>query len=72
EVWCPADKIPTHFEASLEGLEIGRSIHISAVKLPEGVKPTITDRDFTVATIAGAAALKSDADEAAATPGAEG
>lgn len=66
EVWSPADKIPEYFEASLEGLEIGRSIHISAVKLPEGVKPVIQGRDFTVATIAGAASMKPDPDEVAA------
>src|SRR5262245_20855992 len=53
EVICPADAIPPVFEFSLEGLEIGRSIHISAVKMPEGVRPTITNRDFTVGTIAG-------------------
>jgi len=53
EVWCPVDRIPEFFEANLEGLDIGRSIHISAVKLPPDVKPTITDRDFTIATIAG-------------------
>jgi large subunit ribosomal protein L25 len=53
EVTCPADTIPDVFEFNLEGLEIGRSIHISATKLPEGVKPTILNRDFTVATIAG-------------------
>jgi large subunit ribosomal protein L25 len=53
EVICPADAIPAVFEFNLEGLEIGRSIHISAVKMPEGVRPTITNRDFTVATIAG-------------------
>jgi large subunit ribosomal protein L25 len=53
EVWSPADKIPEYFELDLTGLAIGRSIHISAVKLPEGVKPTISDRDFTIATIAG-------------------
>ena len=53
EVWSPADAIPEYFEIDLTGLAIGRSIHISAVKLPDGVKPTITDRDFTVATIAG-------------------
>jgi large subunit ribosomal protein L25 len=66
EVWAPADKIPEYFEANLEGLEIGRSVHISAIKLPEGVRPTITDRDFTIATIAGA--VKQDVDEA--VPGA--
>jgi large subunit ribosomal protein L25 len=53
EVTCAADAIPDHFEVNLEGLEIGRSVHISAIKLPEGVKPTILNRDFTVATIAG-------------------
>jgi large subunit ribosomal protein L25 len=53
EVTCPADAIPEYFEFNLEGLEIGRSVHISAVKMPEGVKPTILNRDFTVATIAG-------------------
>lgn len=53
EVTAPADKIPDFFEFNLEGLEIGRSVHISAIKLPEGVKPTIQNRDFTVATIAG-------------------
>jgi large subunit ribosomal protein L25 len=53
EVTCPADAIPDYFEFNLEGLEIGRSVHISAIKLPEGVTPTIINRDFTVATIAG-------------------
>jgi large subunit ribosomal protein L25 len=53
EVTCPADAIPDRFEFDLEGLEIGRSIHISATKMPEGVKPTILNRDFTVATVAG-------------------
>jgi large subunit ribosomal protein L25 len=69
-VWAPADAIPEYFEANLEGLEIGRSVHISAVKLPDGVKPTITDRDFTIATIAGAASMKPEGDELApgATP----
>jgi large subunit ribosomal protein L25 len=53
EVMAPADAIPEKFEFNLEGLEIGRSVHISAIKLPEGVTPTIINRDFTVATIAG-------------------
>src|SRR5499433_4609841 len=53
EVMAPADAIPEFFEFNLEGLEIGRSIHISAINLPEGVKPTIINRDFTVATVAG-------------------
>jgi large subunit ribosomal protein L25 len=65
QVWAPADSIPESFEINLEGLDIGRSIHISAVALPEGVVPVIQDRDFTIATIAGAAAARSEADEAA-------
>ncbi len=66
EVIAPADNIPDVFEFNLEGLEIGRSIHISATKMPEGVRPTIQGRDFTVATIAG----KKAEEEATATPGA--
>src|SRR5262245_34940327 len=53
EVTAPADAIPDYFEFNLEGLEIGRSVHISATRMPDGVKPTILNRDFTVATIAG-------------------
>lgn len=53
EVTCPADSVPDYFEFSLDGMEIGRSLHISAIKLPDGVRPTIQNRDFTVATIAG-------------------
>ena len=64
EIFCPYDKIPSFFEINLEGLEIGRSIHISAVGMPEGVSPVISNRDFTVATIAGA---KKDDDEGAAS-----
>jgi large subunit ribosomal protein L25 len=74
-VRCPADAIPDHFEIDLTGLEIGDSIHISAVKLPEGVRPTITGRDFTVATIVGRSAEEAAPAAAvavAAEPGAEG
>jgi large subunit ribosomal protein L25 len=67
EVTCPAEAIPEFFEFSLEGLEIGRSLHISAITLPEGVKPTIHDRDFTVATVAG-----HRVEEEAGAPGAPG
>ena len=65
EVFAPYDKIPRFFEINLEGLEIGRSIHISSVSMPEGVSPVIKSRDFTVATIAGA--LKGDDDSASTT-----
>jgi len=50
---CPADRIPDSIEIDLTGAEIGDSIHISSVTLPEGAVPTISDRDFTVATIVG-------------------
>ncbi|MCG6857802.1 MAG: 50S ribosomal protein L25/general stress protein Ctc [Salaquimonas sp.] len=63
EVECPATAIPDAFEIDLDGLDIGDSVHISHVSLPDGVTPTITDRDFTIATIAGAAAMKPEEDE---------
>lgn len=79
ELFCPADAIPDHLEVDLEGLEIGASVHISAVKLPANTRPTITDRDFTVATIAGAKAEEVEvkpeaaiAEGEAAAAGAEG
>ena len=53
EVVAGAEEIPEHITVDLEGYDLGDSIHISSVKLPAGVTPTITDRDFTVATIAG-------------------
>ena len=65
EVWCPADAIPQFFEVDLTGLAIGRSVHISAVTLPTGVKPTIADRDFTIATIAGSGSKDEDETPAA-------
>ena len=53
ELSVPADAIPESIEVDLTGLDIGDSLHISAVSLPAGAVPTI-DRDFTIATIAGA------------------
>ncbi|WP_119166936.1 50S ribosomal protein L25/general stress protein Ctc [Algihabitans albus] len=52
ELSCRADTIPDTIEVDLTGKEINDSLHISEVTLPEGVEPTITDRDFTIATIA--------------------
>ena len=52
ELNCPAIAIPEKITIDLEGVKIGDSIHISAIPLPDGVTPTITDRDFTVATLA--------------------
>ncbi|MEC5290069.1 50S ribosomal protein L25/general stress protein Ctc [Aurantimonas sp. C2-6-R+9] len=66
EVVAPASAIPEAFTLDLTGLEIGASIHASALTLPKGVDLTITDRDFTIATIAAPAALRSEEDEAAA------
>jgi len=52
ELVCPADIIPEKIEIDLEGLVVGDSIKISSVNLPDGVSSAITDRDFTIATIA--------------------
>jgi len=68
EINCPYDKIPPFFEVDLTGLEIGRSVHISAVKLPAGVETTIKGRDFTIATIAGAKKEEEEVVAAAVTP----
>jgi large subunit ribosomal protein L25 len=62
EFVCPANAIPDSITIDLEGTEIGDVIHISSVKLPKGITPLIADRDFTVATVAGSAAAKSEAD----------
>ena len=60
ELVCDADKIPDEIHISLAGLDVGDSIHISAVQLPQGAESAITDRDFTVATIVAPSALKSE------------
>ncbi len=60
EVFALAGNLPEKIVVDLAGFEVGASVHISAVKLPEGVRPTIEDRDFTVATIA-APTVKADA-----------
>jgi large subunit ribosomal protein L25 len=66
ELTCPADAIPASIEVSLDGLDIGDSVHISAVTLPANVVPTITDRDFTIASIASSSAMKPETTEEAA------
>jgi len=63
EVNCPADNIPDGFSIDLLPFDLGDSINISSVTLPEGITPTISDRDFTIATIASPAALKSEEEE---------
>ena len=52
ELKCPAENIPNEIVVNLDNTKIGTSIKISSVKLPENVVPTITDRDFVVATVA--------------------
>ena len=52
EVLCTADNIPPELILQLSGLDVGDSMHASAVTLPDGVEFVITDRDFTIATIA--------------------
>jgi large subunit ribosomal protein L25 len=60
---CPAGNMPDALTVDLTGWEVGDSIHISAVQLPEGTRPAITDRDFTIATIAAPSGMKSEAAE---------
>jgi large subunit ribosomal protein L25 len=51
ELYCPADNIPPYIEGDLSALDIHGTLHISAFKLPEGVRLVIKDRDFTIASI---------------------
>lgn len=70
ELNCPANNIPEKITIDLDGVKVGDSIHISAIELPEGVTPTITDRDFTVATLqspGGGVKNEDEEDDAAAT-----
>jgi len=71
EFHCPANAIPDSITVDLAGTNIGDSIHISAVTLPANVKPVISDRDFTIATIASSSAMKPEAEEAEAPAAAE-
>ena len=74
EFKCPAENIPEEIVVDLAGLEIGSSIKISSVKLPEKVVPTITDRDFVIATVAAPTIIKEPEKpaEGEAVEGAEG
>ena len=58
ELKCPAENIPNEIIIDLAGTDIGTSIKISSVKLPENVIPTITDRDFVIATVASPTVMK--------------
>ena len=75
EITCDAAHIPNEIHISLAGLEIGDSIHISQVSLPDGVEPANKDEDFTVATIVAPSAMKAEEEETApadAVPTVEG
>ncbi len=58
ELKCPAENIPNDITIDLTGTDIGTSLKISSVKLPENVIPTITDRDFVIATVAAPTVIK--------------
>ncbi|MDB5395965.1 MAG: rplY [Rhodospirillales bacterium] len=64
ELICPVEAIPEHITIDMTGFDVGDSVHIGQVKLPPGVTPAITDRDFTIATVTAPSGLKS-ADAAA-------
>jgi large subunit ribosomal protein L25 len=67
EMHCSVDNIPDRVVVDLDGLDIGDSIHINAVEMPEGARPAIHQRDFTIASIAASSAVKEEAAAAAAT-----
>ena len=71
ELICEADKIPEDIQIDVTGLDIGDSIHISYVKLPQGSTSAITDRDFTIATIIAPSGLRSETGDNATTDAAE-
>ena len=73
ELKCPAENIPDDITINLSGTDIGTSLKISSVKLAENVMPTITDRDFVIATVAAPTVIKEPEKPAEETAeGAEG
>jgi large subunit ribosomal protein L25 len=68
ELWVPADNIPDSITADLTGLDFNDSLHISAIPMPEGCKPTSTDKNFTVASIAPPLVAAEEPAAAAAAP----
>jgi large subunit ribosomal protein L25 len=64
ELLCPADAIPGEIVVDLKDADIGDSLHISQVALPEGVRPAIADRDFTIATISAPTLIREEDGEA--------
>jgi large subunit ribosomal protein L25 len=72
ELKCPAENIPDEITVDLAGTDIGTSIKISSVKLGNDVVPTITDRDFVIATVASPTVIKEPEKPAEAEAAAEG
>ncbi|MCP5405232.1 MAG: 50S ribosomal protein L25/general stress protein Ctc [Pseudomonadaceae bacterium] len=78
EVVCRADSIPGEIVLDISALDIGESVHLSSIQLPEGVKPAVTDRDLTILSIVSTRTSNTADDEAtdaaaaAAAEGAEG
>jgi large subunit ribosomal protein L25 len=66
ELLCPVENIPEFIEVDLSGLEIHGTVHISSIKLPEGVVPMVKERDFTVASIVAPTSVVEEARAAAA------
>ncbi len=71
ELRCPTENIPKELVVDLEGLDIGSSIKISSINLPENVTPTIQGRDFVIATVAAPTVVKEPEKPAEAEEGAE-
>jgi large subunit ribosomal protein L25 len=67
ELRVTAGNIPDHLTVDLAGLDLGDVVKISHIAMPEGARPTITDRDFVVASIAAPSVLRADEEEDAAT-----
>jgi large subunit ribosomal protein L25 len=72
ELMVTAGNIPDYIEADLENLEIGETINISDITLPEDTRPVIADRDFVIANIAAPGGAADDEDEDVAEDAAEG
>ena len=77
ELKCPTENIPNELIVDLDGVDIGQSFKISAIKLPENVHPTIQGRDFVVATLAAPTVIKepekpAEGAEGSEAPGEEG
>ncbi len=64
ELICRADSIPDYLTLDLTGAQIGDSLRMSAIPLPEGARPVVQDRDFVIATIAAPSAARAEAAEA--------